>query len=345
MAPSNSLFTALFGQEGGDQGSAAPAPIKINPQVEWPRGVPSAFDALSLLTGVASVPPELGPVTDRIAASLGERARLALTKHHQTFNSQLLLGSVGARWRIAAAHELKPKQAAPVATDALEQLLADADLALAGLRQVPADVPAEVKAVFDYERNALARAAVGLAEVASQGTQAVAAQVATAATQKYQPMAKRVTVYAAEAAGDEDALAARNRRRLVYGGVILLAGAFGLFPLFARPANGVVNEPVTGTVGTGTVSDTAVEFIHSKDGHPFDAETLTALKNRAGASGKTFKQIGPGECIISNEKAPPPARSPPAAPGSAPGPAPSSPNVVVLPTVMPVRADAGVKKP
>jgi hypothetical protein len=308
MSAPNPLFAALFGPAEASANVEA-APLQLPQSGDWPRTVPSAIDALNVLTGVVAAPPSLSSLSERIAQSLGSLAREALTEHHREFDTSLLLGSIAARWRIGAAKELRPQQTGPVDTGALEQLLTDADHALAGLLQLGPEASAEVRALFNAERGALAHSAVALAQAGAEGSKAAAAQAASAATAKYQRMTQRVTVYtSALVAGDEVAGRARMRRRIVYGAGLAVMGSLSAYQ-FLQTSQPLppTDEPAAGAIGTGKASGEAVQFVHTIDGKPFDPATLASLKAQAEASGKVLRQLGAGEVLIETK---PPGKKP-----------------------------------
>src|SRR5262249_52090662 len=182
-ADAESLHLFLFDDVKSEEAAATPSPADASEPISfdslspWPANVASPALAEKLLKG-AEAPELLRPSIKRVQETLSPLERAALYGEAVPFDSAPLRDAVLVRWRLTAAIELQPAaeaEAEPAAAEpeprrprvdlaALEQLLTDADVALAALR-APDQAVEELKAGFSAARGTLAKEAVRLAEV------------------------------------------------------------------------------------------------------------------------------------------------------------------------------------
>jgi hypothetical protein len=123
-----------------DESAAAvpsPAPRKREQPATWPGNVPSQAQALEVLRGRLSLAVSL-PGARKLLEKLTQPEREALLVDGQ---ADALREALVARWRLAAARDLRLTAGGKVDSAALDALLAEVDRALESLRAVTPSTP------------------------------------------------------------------------------------------------------------------------------------------------------------------------------------------------------------
>jgi|GEM_PF-3886274 len=317
-ADPESLRQLLF----DDVKSAAPAaapppptdasgPIGFDSLSPWPANIATAAVAEKLLKG-SDAPEPLRSSIKRVQETLSPLERAALHGEVLPFDPAPLRNAVLVRWRLVAAIELQPASepesqpnSAPAETEsrplrvdlaALEQLLTDADVALASLR-APDDSYEEIRSGFNAARAVLAKEAVRLAEASRALAHQAALEAADTAKQKYKHVSARLLSISSVKRGARKA----GQSKALWISLAVSAAAAGVFhvlrskaaiePYLANVVHVGALTGVRSTTGQITVYQTAPDM-------PVNPAELQSLKAEAEASGKAVHEIAPNQFIV-----------------------------------------------
>jgi hypothetical protein len=276
-------------------GAKPPPPPAPPGDRDWPASILSLAEASGFLRGEREVTPALAPALERFLKTVSEAGQSLLAGELVEFDAAPFFGAVASRFRIAVALEQRPASSQHVDTESLEQLLAQADRAIAALRAAE-DAGDGGHKVFEAERGALVKAAVVLSENGYESSRDAAATTAEALNKKYEPMQARVAAQTGHGTTERGPWL----RRALYAVGALAVGAAAL-AVFLQ-LNGPRYRPAVtlsrGVVATGEAGPNSVEIFHSEDGLPLDEVAVWQLKARAEASGRKLRRAGPGEWVI-----------------------------------------------
>jgi hypothetical protein len=234
-------------------------------------------------------------VLERFLKTVSEAGQSLLAGELVEFDAAPFFGAVASRFRIAVALEQRPASSQHVDTQSLEQLLAQADRAIAALRAAE-DAADGGLPVFEAERGALVKAAVLLSENGYESSRDAAATTAEALNKKYEPMQARVAAQARPRTSERGPWL----RRALYpvGALAVGTAALAVFLQLGGPRYRPVVKLPQGVVVTGEAGPNSVEIFHSEDGSPLDEVSVWQLKARAEASWRKLRRAGPGEWVI-----------------------------------------------
>jgi hypothetical protein len=256
----------------------------------WPGNVPSQAQALEVLRGRLSLAVSL-PGARKLLEKLTQPEREALLVDGQ---ADALREALVARWRLAAARDLRLTAGSKVDSVALDALLAEVDRALEALRAAAPTTP-ELGLAMDRTSETLAQEAVDF----SSDVRAASSQqpVAPAPVVPHRPsMTGKVSF------DTEKPEQARRRRKLQFlqlAALAVVALAVGAYHFASMPRSQPSNQAgAPNDTLISTDAKTGTQVVRSTRLGPASPE-LQAWLEQQKAKGLQVKELDPGTWLIS----------------------------------------------
>lgn len=276
-----------------DSGPAVVGPPK------WPANVPPTDHACALLLGELPVPPSLSLVTTGLWGELSPIERKIV---HGEYPAPALRDAIGLRWRLSVALDLVPADAADLDKEELNNLLAEADRVLDGLRTVDVSNAPPLAAAVERSREVLARDAVVLSERAVSLMRGPDVPMVSAPAplmpRKVENSVSRKIVFHAENSPPNQV--ERRTRWMVAALVVtaLATGAFYLPKIFYTPPPVPTIAGAPDHLAVVSMPDKGVLLVRTTDSKAPNPEQLAWIEKQRKDKGMHVKEIARGSYML-----------------------------------------------